>query len=69
MRAVIVGRRLTSFGVRVIEQNLLLAIAEVSVGLTGFSAIVYLLALFCYLAAAAILFVQFAASTFMPNDQ
>jgi hypothetical protein len=53
----------------VIEQNLLLAIAEVSVGLAGFSAIVYLLALFCYLAAAAILFVQFAASTFMPNDQ
>jgi hypothetical protein len=30
---------------------------------------VYLLAIFCYLAAAAILFVQFAASTFMPNDQ
>ena len=30
---------------------------------------VYLLAIFCYLAAAGILFVQFAASTFMPNDQ
>jgi hypothetical protein len=30
---------------------------------------VYLLAIFCYLAAAGVLFVQFAASTFMPNDQ
>lgn len=30
---------------------------------------VYLLAIFCYLAAAGILFVQFAASTFMPKDQ
>jgi len=30
---------------------------------------VYLLAIFCYLVAAGILFVQFAASTFMPNDQ
>jgi hypothetical protein len=30
---------------------------------------VYLLAIFCYLAAAGILFVQFAASTFMPSDQ
>jgi hypothetical protein len=30
---------------------------------------VYLLAIFSYLAAAAILFVQFAASTFMPNAQ
>jgi hypothetical protein len=30
---------------------------------------VYLLALFCYLAVAAVLFVQFAASTFMPHDQ
>ncbi len=29
---------------------------------------VYLLAIFCYLAAAGILFVQFAASTFIPND-
>jgi hypothetical protein len=45
--------------VPVIEQDLLLTIAEVSVGL----------AIFCYLAAAAVLFVQFAASTFMPNDQ
>jgi hypothetical protein len=30
---------------------------------------VYLLAIFCYLAAAAVLFVQFAASTFMPSDR
>jgi len=30
---------------------------------------VYLLAILCYLAAAGILFVQFAASTFMPKDQ
>ncbi len=30
---------------------------------------VYLIAIFCYLAAAGILFVQFAASTFMPNNQ
>jgi hypothetical protein len=30
---------------------------------------VYLLALFMYLSAAAILFVQFAGSTFMPSDQ
>ena len=43
MWAVIVGLRLTCFGVRVIEQDLLLAIAEVSVGLAGFSAIVGLL--------------------------
>jgi hypothetical protein len=43
LRAVIVGRRLTSLGVRVVEQDLLLTIAEVSVGLAGFSAIVGLL--------------------------
>jgi hypothetical protein len=30
---------------------------------------VYLLALFVYLSVAAILFVQFAASTFMPSEQ
>ena len=42
-RAVIVGRRLTCFGVRVVERDLLLTIAEVSVGLAGFSAIVGLL--------------------------
>ena len=30
---------------------------------------VYLLAILCYLAAAGILFIQFAASTFMPSDR
>jgi len=43
MQTVIVAPRFTSFGVRVIEQDMLLAIAEVSVGLAGFSAIVGLL--------------------------
>jgi len=42
-RAVIVGPRFTSFGVWVVEKDLLLTIAEVSVALAGFSAIVGLL--------------------------
>ena len=38
-----IGSRFTLFGVRVVEKDLLLTIAEVSVALAGFSAIVGLL--------------------------
>ena len=38
-----IGPRFTSFGVRVVEKDLLLTIAEISVALAGFSAIVGLL--------------------------